>query len=297
MENTINNDTICAISTSIGEGGIGIVRISGKDSLSIAQKIFLKKGVSKIDPLNLPTFTTHYGRIVNPSTTQIIDEVILTVMKAPHTYTREDIVEINCHGGVIPLKLTLELAMEYGARLATPGEFTKRAFLNGRIDLSQAEAVIDVIHGKTEMSLRASITQLTGKLKYEIDQLRSNLIDISVKIEAELDFPEEEIEESTFTEFENNIKNVLGKIDELLNSFQSGKILKEGIKIAIIGKPNVGKSSLLNTFLDEDRAIVTEIPGTTRDTIEEFLNIEGIPVKLIDTAGIRRKSRIKIRFI
>ncbi|MEK6646014.1 MAG: tRNA uridine-5-carboxymethylaminomethyl(34) synthesis GTPase MnmE [Candidatus Firestonebacteria bacterium] len=299
MENTIaitchriNTDTICAISTPIGEGGIGIVRISGENSLSIAQNIFLKKGAFKIDAFNLPTFTTHYGHIINPVTKQIIDEVILTVMKAPHTYTREDIVEINCHGGVIPLKLTLELAMKYGARLAAPGEFTKRAFLNGRIDLSQAEAVIDVIRAKTDISLNASITQLTGKLKNEVETLRSNLIDMCAQIEAEIDFPEEEIENLGIAEFEKNIKNILEKICRLLNSFQSGKLLREGIKIAIIGKPNVGKSSLLNIFLNEERAIVTEIPGTTRDTIEEFLNIEGIPVKLIDTAGIRKTENI-----
>lgn len=280
------DDTIAAISTPIGEGGIGIVRLSGKDALTIASKIF-RPSRPMTHNSGLKTHTIHYGHIVDPESDDIIDEVLLTFMKAPATYTREDIVEINCHGGIVPLKNVLELCLKEGARLADPGEFTKRAFLNGRIDLTQAEAVIDIIRAKTDRSLKAAMDQLRGSLSLRLNQIRDKLINLTAYIEAHIDFPDEEIDIPSREWVEAEITGIIIEIKDLIKSFDKGKVLREGISTAIIGRPNVGKSSLLNALLMEDRAIVTEIPGTTRDIIEEFVNIDGIALKIVDTAGIR----------
>ena len=274
-------DTITAISTPIGEGGIGIVRLSGPQSLEIADQIF----VGKVKPSEVPTYTTHYGHIVFQK--EIIDEVILTVMRAPGSYTREDIVEINCHGGIVPLKMVLEIVLQLGARLAQPGEFTRRAFLNGRIDLVQAEAVVDIIRAKTDLSLRAAVSQLEGKLSAIVRQIREALIKVLASIEAAIDFVEEDIEIISQQEILERLENIGVQLQNLLATAEGGKILREGISMVIAGRPNVGKSSLLNAFLREQRAIVTPIPGTTRDVIEEIINMEGIPLKIADTAGIR----------
>lgn len=279
------DDTIVAISTPLGEGGIGIVRFSGKDSIKIASKMF--KPTSKQDIQKSETHTVHYGYIVNPASGQKVDEVLLTIMRFPKTYTRENVIEIGCHGGIIPLRRILELAMNLGARLAEPGEFTKRAFLNGRIDLTQAEAVIDVIRSKTEINLKIAVGQLRGDLSEEITNLREDIISVLVSVEAAIDFPEEEMEIISADEMLKQVYIILGKVNQLIETADEGKIIKEGVKTVIVGKPNVGKSSLLNALLKESRAIVTPIPGTTRDIIEEYINIEGIPFKIVDTAGMR----------
>lgn len=281
------DDTIAAISTPIGEGGIGIVRLSGRDAFRIAGRIF-RPARLKTQDSGFKTHTIHYGHIVNSESGDVIDEVLVSFMKAPATYTREDVVEISCHGGIVPLRDVLELCLKEGARLAEPGEFTKRAFLNGRIDLTQAEAVIDVIRAKTERSLKAAMEQLGGALSSRLNLIREGLINLTVYIEAYIDFPEEDIDIPSKEWLEAEVVRILDEIDYLLNSFKAGKILREGISTAIIGRPNVGKSSLLNALLMEDRAIVTEIPGTTRDIIEEVLNIDGIPLRIVDTAGIRK---------
>ncbi|MBI5198879.1 MAG: tRNA uridine-5-carboxymethylaminomethyl(34) synthesis GTPase MnmE [Nitrospirae bacterium] len=281
------DDTIAAISTPIGEGGIGIVRLSGKDVLRIAGRIFSPARLQTQDS-RLKTHTIHYGHIVDPESGNVIDEVLLTFMKAPATYTREDVVEINCHGGIVPLKNVLELCLKEGARLADPGEFTKRAFLNGRIDLTQAEAVIDIIKAKTDRSLKAAMDQLRGSLSLRLNQIRDKLINLTAYIEAHIDFPDEEIDIPSREWVETELTGIIIEINDLIRSSDEGKVLREGISTAIIGRPNVGKSSLLNALLMEDRAIVTEIPGTTRDIIEEFINIDGIALKIVDTAGIRK---------
>lgn len=278
-------DTITAISTPIGEGGIGIVRVNGDKSLEIGAKIFRSPTGKNLREAK--TYTMHYGQIVDPETEEIIDEVIVSVMLAPRTYTREDVVEINCHGGIVPLKRVLELVLRFGARLADPGEFSKRAFLNGRIDLTQAEATIDVIRSKTEASLQLALRQLGGGLSEKIQALRQEIVFMLAHIEAAIDFPEEDIEGMEYQELSKRAEEVWGKTKELLATADSGKVLREGLSTAIIGRPNVGKSSLLNALLREKRAIVTDIPGTTRDVIEEVVNIRGIPLKIIDTAGIR----------
>ena len=277
------DDTIVAISTPIGEGGIGIVRLSGRNSLSIADKIFKSKDGNP--PSRFKSYTTHYGHILS-ALKEIIDEVILTVMRSPKSYTKEDIVEINCHGGIVPLKNVLELILSSGARLAQPGEFTMRAFLNGRIDLAQAESVSDIIRSKTDTSLRAAMSQLEGGLSETVRGLRNDLINLTTHIEASIDFPEEDVEILSSCGLKEKIKEAVDRLKVLIDSADKGRILREGIRTVICGKPNVGKSSLMNSLLKEKRVIVSHLPGTTRDTIEEIINIDGIPLKIVDTAGI-----------
>lgn len=278
-------DTIAAISTSIGEGGISIVRISGKDALSIAASIF--KGKADRSIVDIKSYTMRYGSIIDIDTKEIIDEVIISFMKGPKSFTAEDTIEINCHGGVIATNRVLQEVIKSGARLAEPGEFTKRAFLNGRIDLSQAEAVIDIIRAKTELSMKSAIAQAEGQISKKIKVLRNRLLEIIAHIEATVDFPEDDLEETTSEITSSRLSKVLLEIDTLLSSADEGKILRDGLTTVIIGKPNVGKSSLLNSLLMEKRAIVTDVPGTTRDVIEEYMNLDGIPIKITDTAGIR----------
>ena len=275
--------TIVAISTASGNGGIGIIRLSGRQTFDIIDKIFIPKNKSK----DIKGYTMKYGNIVNPKNNEIIDEVLVSYFVAPKSYTTENMCEINSHGGTVVEKRILELCLENGAELAEPGEFTKRAFLNGRIDLSQAEGIIDLINSKTEMEAKESINQLEGNLSKKIKIIEQKMLDIMVNIEVTIDYPEYDVEEVTNSEALKKLNEIHNLLNELENSFNKGKIIKDGIKTVIIGKPNAGKSSLLNSLLKEDRAIVSDIAGTTRDTIEEYLNIDGIPLKLIDTAGIR----------
>ncbi len=283
------NDTIAAISTPIGEAGLAVVRISGAGALRIGDACFRPAGKS-LPSTQAKSHTVHYGHIVRKG--EIVDEVLLTVLKKPRTYTREDMLEISCHGGILPARLILETVIENGARLAQPGEFTKRAFLNGRIDLAQAEAVIDVIHSRTELAMKVAENQLSGRLSVQIEELRSKLMDTLAHIEAHIDFPDEDIEPDTEEKLALRMKESIVFINELLKTAEEGRILRQGIKIAIIGKPNSGKSSLLNRLLDYERAIVSPIPGTTRDTIEETANIGGLPIVFIDTAGLRTSADI-----
>ncbi len=279
------DDTIAAISTPLGEGGIGIVRLSGKDSIQIAEKIF-----SSPKNKTLKDSKSHrviYGYIRDPSIGKEIDEVLITIMRSPYSYTREDVVEINCHGGMVALRKTLELVLKQGARLAEPGEFTKRAFINGRIDLSQAEAVLDLIRSKTDESRRIAVEQLQGGLSEKITALRDRLTELCAHVEAYIDFPEDEIETASKKDMLESMKDVDRELQTLLKTYDEARFFREGLSTAIVGRTNVGKSSLLNALLKKDRAIVTEIPGTTRDVIEEYLNINGLPLRIMDTAGIR----------
>jgi tRNA modification GTPase len=278
-------DTIAAIATPLGEGGIAVVRLSGADTFGIADKIFFPSGKNSLKPSAAPTHTIHYGKIVRQRET--VDEVLLAVLRAPRTFTRENTVEISCHGGILPAKLVLDALLENGARLAEPGEFTRRAFLNGRIDLAQAEAVADLIHSRTELALAAANEQLAGKLSRRINQLRDDLMKILAHIEAHIDFPDEDISPDTKEQLLKRLDDGIAFMDELLQHANEGQILRRGIRTAIIGRPNAGKSSLLNQLLGHDRAIVSPIPGTTRDTIEETANVRGLPVVFIDTAGLR----------
>jgi tRNA modification GTPase len=279
------DDTIAAIATAIGEGGLAVIRVSGCQALSIADRCFLPVGKSSLKPSTASSHTIHFGHIVRNGV--IVDEVLLSVMRAPRTFTREDVVEISCHGGLLPAKTVLDALLENGARLAEPGEFTRRAFLNGRIDLAQAEAVADLIHSRTELALRAANEQLAGKLSQRINSLRDEMVKTLAHIEAHIDFPDEDIAPDTKEQLVRRLEDGVATMDELLRTAGEGQILRRGIRAAIVGRPNAGKSSLLNQLLGRDRAIVSPIPGTTRDTIEETANIRGLPVAFIDTAGLR----------
>lgn len=276
-------DTIAAISTPPGEGAISIVRMSGEEAVSIAQKVFSGKDLTQAK-----SHTINYGHIVDPKTHEEIDEVMVSLMLAPKTFTREDVVEINCHGGIVATNRILQLLLVNGARLADPGEFTKRAFLHGRIDLTQAESVMDLIRAKTDRSMKIALNQLDGNLSHLIDSLRKDILDVLAQVEVNIDYPEyDDVEEMTTKLLKEKAIEIKQRIEQLLKTASQGKIMREGLATALVGRPNVGKSSLLNHLLHEDKAIVTDVAGTTRDVIEEYVNVSGVPLKLIDTAGIR----------
>jgi len=275
--------TIAAISTAAGNSGIGIIRLSGEKAFEILNKIFIPKNKN----VPIKGYTIKYGNIVNPENNEILDEVLVSYFVSPKSYTKEDMCEINTHGGMVIERKILELCVSQGAEYAEPGEFTKRAFLNGRIDLTQAEAVIDLINAKSDRESASSIKILKGSLSKKLEVIRNELLDVMADIEASIDYPEYDIEEVTNDKLSAVLKSSKEKLISLKNTFERGKILKDGIKTSIIGKPNVGKSSLLNLLLNEERAIVSSVEGTTRDTIEEYINVKGIPLKIIDTAGIR----------
>ncbi|WP_308618222.1 tRNA uridine-5-carboxymethylaminomethyl(34) synthesis GTPase MnmE [uncultured Enterococcus sp.] len=278
-------DTIAAISTPPGEGAISIVRLSGDDAVKIANEVY-RSGSKQL--ADVDSHTIHYGHIFDPATEKMVDEVMVSVMRAPKTFTREDVIEINCHGGIVVVNQILQLLLRQGARLAEPGEFTKRAFLNGRVDLSQAEAVMDLIRAKTDKAMNLALNQLDGNLSSLIRSLRQEILETLAQVEVNIDYPEyDDVEELTTRLLLEKANQVQGQINQLLLTAQQGKILREGLSTAIIGRPNVGKSSLLNHLLAEEKAIVTNVAGTTRDVIEEYVNVRGVPLKLIDTAGIR----------
>ena len=279
------DDTIAAIATPLGEGGLAVIRLSGAEALAIADRCFAPAGKASVKPSTAATHTIQFGHVVRDG--QTVDEALVAVMRAPRTFTREDVVEITCHGGILPAKLVLDTVLANGARLAEPGEFTRRAFLNGRIDLAQAEAVADLIHSRTELALRAANEQLAGKLSQRINKLRDEMLETLAHVEAHIDFPEEDIAPDTLSQLLARLEHGVAFMDELLRTAPEGQILRRGIRAAIIGRPNAGKSSLLNQLLGHDRAIVSAIPGTTRDTIAETANIRGLPVVFIDTAGLR----------
>lgn len=285
----VYEDTICAIGTRPGESAIGIVRLSGKDSLKICDKIFLSNNEKAVKKMG--TYTMAYGYIVDKNR-DIVDQVIISVMKSPRSYTREDVVEINCHGGIIATNKVMDLCINSGARISEPGEFTKRAFLNGRIDLTQAEAVIELIQAKTEQSLKIAANNIKGNVKNKLEHQKKQLFDVLVDLEASIDFVEEDLEITPYEILGEKVRKIYEEIAILVEDEKKGELIKNGVKAAIIGKPNVGKSSLLNAIAKKEKAIVTHIPGTTRDAVEEIIYLEGIPVIFIDTAGIRKAKNL-----
>ncbi|CAC6298601.1 tRNA (5-carboxymethylaminomethyl-2-thiouridylate) synthase [Staphylococcus aureus] len=282
-------DTITSISTPMGEGAIGIVRLSGPQAVEIADKLY--KGKHLLN--DVPSHTINYGHIIDPESKEVIEEVMVSVLRAPKTFTREDIIEINCHGGILTINRVLELTMTYGARMAEPGEFTKRAFLNGRIDLSQAEAVMDFIRSKTDRASKVAMNQIEGRLSDLIKKQRQSILEILAQVEVNIDYPEYDDVEDATTEFLlEQSKEIKQEINRLLDTGAQGKIMREGLPTVIVGKPNVGKSSMLNNLIQDNKAIVTEVAGTTRDVLEEYVNVRGVPLRLVDTAGIRETEDI-----
>ncbi|MBE5676007.1 tRNA uridine-5-carboxymethylaminomethyl(34) synthesis GTPase MnmE [Staphylococcus sp. SS87] len=282
-------DTITSISTPMGEGAIGIVRLSGPQAVEIADKLYKGKHLLK----DVPSHTINYGHIIDPDTKEVVEEVMVSILRAPKTFTREDIIEINCHGGILTINRVLELTMTHGARMAEPGEFTKRAFLNGRIDLSQAEAVMDFIRSKTDRASKVAMNQIEGRLSDLIKKQRQSILEILAQVEVNIDYPEYDDVEDATTEFLlERSKEIKQEINRLLDTGAQGKIMREGLSTVIVGKPNVGKSSMLNNLIQDNKAIVTEVAGTTRDVLEEYVNVRGVPLRLVDTAGIRETEDI-----
>lgn len=280
--------TIAAIATALGEGGIGIVRLSGPFAIEVADQLFRAKSGQKLAELG--TYQVRFGKVIDPKSAKMLDEALALVMRGPNSYTGEDVVELQCHGGVVVLHEILGQVLKLGARQAEPGEFTKRAFLNGRLDLAQAEAVIDIIQSHSRIGLEVAVDQLEGSLSKRMKTIQERLYSITVRVEASIDFPEDDLPDVALQDIEEALNVSIQELDNLLATADDGRILREGLKTVITGKPNVGKSSLLNTLLDENRALVTDIPGTTRDTIEEVINLRGVPLRLIDTAGIRESD-------